>query len=93
MEIKKEIIIRENSKIKPNGFGIRFENEKGENNFLLTFGNTEDNKIEIMSEVELDESGFKVVLKRMIDIAYDFERKTGIDILGQILEESEEEGV
>ena len=92
MEHKKEVTIRENSKMKPDCFGIRFENQEEENIFVLSFGNTEENNVEIMAEIDLNEAGFKTVLRRMIAIACEFEEKTGIDILEQIVEETEEAG-
>lgn len=93
---RNEIIIRENSNIRPNSFGIRLDvdKDKKKEDVVMVFG-TIDNKAkktEVMSEIHLNSRGLKAVFKGILDIVEEFKRETGIDVVEETLKESEKEG-
>ena len=87
-------------KIFPNCFAARLE-EQDEDNISMIFGKakfdsdgkiSKSEEIEIVSDININKEGLKVILKRLIDLADEYNEKYNIDILGEILSDFEEVG-
>lgn len=87
-------------KVYPNCFAARLEGEE-EDNINIVFGNAQfdnegsiakDKDVEIVSDININKEGLKVILKGLIDLAEEYNKKYNIDILGEIIEDFEEVG-
>lgn len=89
-----EIFLKDGCKISPNGFALDLVDEEKEK-FVFSFAdmNKDEGRIDVLSEVSIPEAGFKIILKRIFEVAFEYEEKTGIDLIKQVLEEDNEEEV
>ncbi|XZI01428.1 hypothetical protein ACSW9P_15545 [Clostridium perfringens] len=78
-----EIYKREGSEITPNSFNVYIDDEVKKDAFILSFAEVkeEEKRVDILSEIVLNEEGVKAVFKRTIRILIEYENKTGKDLL------------
>lgn len=87
-------------KIYPNCFAARLDGEE-EENINIVFGNAQfdsdgciskEKSIKIVSDININKEGLKVILKGLLDLAEDYNKKYDVDILAEIIEDFEEVG-
>lgn len=79
---------REGSEITPNSFTLYIDGAR-ENTFVLSFAEVEEKskRVDILSEIVLNEEGVKSVFKRAIRVFIDYEKKTGRDLVNESINE------
>lgn len=89
------MVIKEKDEIRPNCFGTNLNTEGDDIEINMIFGNMSEkaDQIDVLSSIILHDTAFKSVLKHMIDVADKLGQATGKDILEEILDEFEKEGM
>ena len=92
--------INDVEKVYPNCFLAKLNNED-KFNINILFGKAEftsvgesinDKDVKILSDINMTKEGLKVVLKRLIDLAEDYNKKYNVNILDEIINDFEEVG-
>ena len=84
----------------PNCFSAKLTNEDTDNiNIVFAKAKIDKNgkiskeqKIEIISDFNINKEGLKVVLKRLLDLSEEYSKRYDVDILQEILDEYDEAG-
>lgn len=89
------------SKLYPNCFGARLEESDEYNNINIVFaeanvdtngGIEKEKDVEIISDINVNKEGLKVIIKKLLDLAEEYNERYNTDILGEIIKEFEEAG-
>lgn len=90
MDKQTEIYRKEGCTIEPNCFSLQLNDSN--NAFIFSFAqmDKEKTRIDVLSEMSLPENGFMTIFKSMFEVAFEYEKETGKDLIEQILNDMEE---